>query len=122
MTTKTKKITLSLNPKQPCDALLLTAVELAPGNAAAILKLLAIRGASLNSDFASSFVQAVSIFSEASDERQLLLPVNDNYNSRFITSLGNSKLRVLERQRKQKEPAGRLAFPLPHKHFTHAPA
>ena len=55
-----------------------------------------------------------------SDERQLLLPVNDNYNSRFITSLENSTLRVLERQRKQKEPVGRLAFPLPRKHFTYA--
>ena len=51
------------------------------------------------------------------DERQLLLPVNDNYNSRFITSHEDSTLRVLERQRKQKEPVGRLAFPLPRKHF-----
>ena len=54
------------------------------------------------------------------DERQLLLPVNDNYNSRFITSLENSILKVLERQRKQKEPVGRLALPLPRKHFMYA--
>ena len=59
---------------------------------------------------------------EKIDERQLLLPVNDNYNSRFITSYENSTLRVLERQRKQKEPVGRLAFPLPCKHFTYATA
>jgi hypothetical protein len=58
----------------------------------------------------------------ACDERQLLLPVNDNYNSRFITSLENSKLRVIERQRKQKEPVGRLAFPLPLKHSMRATA
>ena len=65
MKTKTKKITLSLNQKQPCDALLLAVIELSPCNAAAVLKLLAIRGASLSSDFDSSFVQAVSIFSDA---------------------------------------------------------
>ena len=28
------------------------------------------------------------------DERQLLLPVNDNYNSRFIASIENLTLRV----------------------------
>ena len=57
-----------------------------------------------------------------SDERQLLLPVNDNYNSRFITSHENSTFKVLERQRKQREPVGRLAFPLPLDHFMYATA
>lgn len=56
--------------------------------------------------------------------------INVNYYSRsttiiipvYVASLENLTKMVLERQRKQKEPVGRLAFPLPRKHFTHATA
>jgi hypothetical protein len=56
------------------------------------------------------------------DQRQLLFPFNDNYNSRLCCLTENLTKMVLERQRKQKEPVGRLAFPLPRKHFMHATA
>jgi len=58
------------------------------------------------------------------------LLINVNYYSRsttiiipvYVASLENLTKLVLERQRKQKEPVGRLAFPLPRKHFTYATA
>jgi hypothetical protein len=77
----TKKITITLNTKNPFDSLLLASTELAVGNGASILKLLAVRGLSLSPDFNAAFGHAVTIFSEA---RHASFRVGEKTYGRFV--------------------------------------